>query len=64
MKSWTKIQRAAVILAIAFSLMTAPFVGLSEAFNAAAASRDPVRARHGIVASTSQIASQVGVDVM
>ena len=31
---------------------------------AAAASRDPVRAKHGIVASTSQIASQVGVDVM
>jgi len=64
MKSWTNIQRAAVTLAIAFSLMTAPFVGPSEAFNAAAASRDPVRARRGIVASTSQIASQVGVDVM
>src|SRR6266850_2537014 len=29
-----------------------------------AASREPMRARHGIVASTSEIASRVGVDVM
>jgi gamma-glutamyltranspeptidase/glutathione hydrolase len=29
-----------------------------------AASRDPVRAKHGIVASTNEIASQVGVDIM
>src|SRR6266480_600940 len=31
---------------------------------AIAASREPVRARHGIVASTNDIASQVGVDIM
>ena len=31
---------------------------------ARAASREPVRARHGMVASTSGIASQVGVDVL
>ncbi|MGH9966579.1 MAG: gamma-glutamyltransferase [Pyrinomonadaceae bacterium] len=35
-----------------------------SAFTATAASREPVRARHGMVASTSQIASQVGVEVM
>jgi gamma-glutamyltranspeptidase / glutathione hydrolase len=29
-----------------------------------AASREPVRARHGIVASTNEIASKVGVDIM
>jgi gamma-glutamyltranspeptidase/glutathione hydrolase len=29
-----------------------------------AASREPVRARHGIVASTNEIASNVGVDIM
>jgi gamma-glutamyltranspeptidase / glutathione hydrolase len=29
-----------------------------------AASREPIRARHGIVASTNAVASQVGVDVM
>ena len=31
---------------------------------ALAASREPVRARHGVVASTNQVASQVGVDIM
>jgi gamma-glutamyltranspeptidase/glutathione hydrolase len=31
---------------------------------ALAASREPVRAAHGIVASTNEVASQVGVDVM
>ena len=31
---------------------------------AVAASREPVRAKHGMVASTSEVASQVGVDVM
>ncbi|MGH9874935.1 MAG: gamma-glutamyltransferase, partial [Pyrinomonadaceae bacterium] len=29
-----------------------------------AASREPVRARHGIVASTNEVASRVGVDIM
>jgi len=29
-----------------------------------AASRDPVRARHGMVASTNEVASRVGVDIM
>ena len=29
-----------------------------------AASREPVRARHGIVASTNEIASKVGVEIM
>jgi len=29
-----------------------------------AASREPVRAQHGIVASTNEVASQVGVDIM
>src|SRR5437660_4807356 len=29
-----------------------------------AASREPVRARHGIVASTNELASNVGVDIM
>jgi gamma-glutamyltranspeptidase / glutathione hydrolase len=64
MKPLTNIQRAALTLAIAFSLISSFLAGPNATFNAAAASRDPVRARHGIVASTSQIASQVGVDVM
>src|SRR6476660_3320366 len=32
--------------------------------NAGAAAREPVRAKHGIVASTNEVASSVGVDVM
>ena len=31
---------------------------------ALAASREPVRARHGVVASTNEVASKVGVDIM
>ena len=31
---------------------------------ASAASREPVRARHGIVASTNEVASKVGVDIL
>ena len=60
----TKFQRASRTLAIALSLISTFFATTSGTFNAAAASRDPVRARRGIVASTSQLASQVGVDVM
>src|SRR5438105_4554186 len=40
---------------IALVLLTTPLI---------AASREPVVARHGIVASTSEIASRIGVDVM
>jgi gamma-glutamyltranspeptidase/glutathione hydrolase len=64
MKPWSKLQHAALILTIAFATVGLPFFTLPAAFNAAAASRDPVRARRGLVASTSQIASEVGVDVM
>ena len=47
------------LIAVILSTQIAP-VG----FVAVAASREPVRARHGIVASTNEIASKVGVDVM
>ncbi|MBA2525852.1 MAG: gamma-glutamyltransferase [Pyrinomonadaceae bacterium] len=64
MKSPTKLPRVALTLAIAFSLISTSLATPSGTLNAAAASRDPIRARRGLVASTSQIASQVGVDVM
>src|SRR5438270_6223845 len=37
---------------------------LSTAITPRAASREPARARHGMVASTSEIASRVGVEIM
>src|SRR6267143_7093440 len=35
-----------------------------SSFTIRAASREPVRARHGIVASTNEVASNVGVEIM
>ena len=49
--------RTVVCLAITAAL-------ISGSINTLAASREPVRARHGIVASTNQVASQVGVDIL
>jgi gamma-glutamyltranspeptidase/glutathione hydrolase len=40
------------------------FAPLAPSWRVRGASRDPVRARRGMVASTSRIASQVGVDVL
>jgi gamma-glutamyltranspeptidase/glutathione hydrolase len=39
-------------------------IAISTASVPRAASREPVRARHGMVASTSEIASRVGVEIM
>jgi gamma-glutamyltranspeptidase/glutathione hydrolase len=53
-------------LAIALAFIVSPFASLRHQAvpNAHAASREPVRARHGIVASTNELASRVGVDIM
>src|SRR5262249_5495273 len=40
------------------------FLNASFAHTANAAAREPVRAKHGIVASTNEVASQVGIDVL
>src|SRR6185295_1643924 len=49
-------------------LLTAVFGSLSFrtplVIDTLAASREPVRARRGIVASTNEVASRVGVDIM
>src|ERR1051326_3402148 len=37
---------------------------VAENFTAAAASREPVRARHGVVASINEVASRVGVNIL
>src|SRR5437899_2295046 len=54
-------------LVISVALTAAPTTSLLfpvAVKTAVAASREPVRARHGIVASTNEIASKVGVDIM
>ena len=61
-----KLQHAPLVLGVAFLFINAPLVSLvnHSVATVAAASREPVRAKHGIVASTNEVASQVGVDVM
>src|ERR1700751_4321774 len=62
-----KIRRALASLLLSVALIAAPTPSLLSSIaisTALAASREPVRARHGIVASTNEIASRVGVDIM
>jgi gamma-glutamyltranspeptidase/glutathione hydrolase len=54
----TRFLLSLFILAAIGAMQTAPFN------SSLAASREPVRAAHGIVASTNEIASRVGVDIM
>ena len=63
---YIKLQPLVLTLAIAFALVVAPFASTSHLAPpiAVAASREPVRAKHGIVASTNEVASRVGVDIM
>jgi gamma-glutamyltranspeptidase/glutathione hydrolase len=51
---------------LAFTISVAFISGSLAQFvpYAVAASREPVRAKHGMVASTNEVASQVGVDVL
>src|SRR5437588_2699207 len=52
-------------LFICFSLsLTFQPCRIADNFTVAAASREPVRAPHGIVASINEVASKVGVDIM
>ncbi len=63
---YMKLQRVVLTVPIAFAFVVAPFAStynLAPA-TALAASREPVRAKHGIVASTNEVASRVGVDIM
>jgi gamma-glutamyltranspeptidase/glutathione hydrolase len=62
------VKRFALALTLMLLCLFAPLAPLAPradlARPAAAASRQPVRARHGMVASTSRLASQVGVEVL
>lgn len=70
MKDWQtmkKFTHLLLTLIFAASILPLPqatrFIAPSTTV-AVAASRDPVRARHGIVASTNEVASRIGVDVL
>jgi gamma-glutamyltranspeptidase/glutathione hydrolase len=54
-------RHVAAVLIVQFSLL---FASLPTARPAVAATRDPVRGQHGMVASNSIIASQVGIDIL
>src|SRR5438128_1662007 len=56
----------ALSLVVAVATSVAPFASIPHLGSKAAlaASREPVRAKHGIVASTNEVASRVGVDIM
>src|SRR5215467_15328065 len=54
MKRMSKIKPIVLLL-----IWTLTFVNASQA-----APREPVRARHGMVASTNEVASRVGVEIM
>ena len=59
--------RSFVSLGILAAILVVPlgiFQNSSVLTKTEAASREPVRARHGIVASTNEVASRVGVDIM
>jgi gamma-glutamyltranspeptidase/glutathione hydrolase len=51
------------VFAVVYSTEITP-PGLESSTTTQAASREPVRARHGLVASTNETASKVGVDIM
>src|SRR5438874_5005490 len=62
------IKRISLLLLLLSLIVSAPTTQLLQPVRVApavaAASRQPVRAPHGLVASTSRLASEVGVDVL
>src|SRR5215510_6364121 len=66
MRTITNYRRARLFTAylICFGISAVALFREPIRTNTLAASREPVRARHGVVASTNEVASQVGVDVM
>lgn len=59
--------RLFLVASLTFAFVAVPsskFISARVTPTAAAASREPVRAKHGIVASTNEVASKVGIDIM
>lgn len=62
---WSAILLLACLLQIAFAIgLFPPTIHPQAVPTVVAASRQPVRAQHGLVASTSRIATEVGVEVL
>jgi gamma-glutamyltranspeptidase/glutathione hydrolase len=60
-----QIKRALTSCLLIFALIAGPIaLSLRDSFAVKAATRDPVRGKHGMVASQSKHASEIGVDVM
>jgi len=57
MKTLRSLSPIVVVLTLALVFANAQIVSLAVA-------REPVRAKHGLVASTNEVASRVGVDIM
>ena len=54
-----------IVTAILLTAVATPLASwFPKSCTTLAASREPVRARHGVVASTNEVASKVGVDIM
>jgi len=66
MKNSRWIKHFILSATVAFTLVSASITPMLAPMGvvAVAAAREPVRARHGMVASTNEVASKVGVDVM
>ena len=64
MSSLQQIARKFIVSAIVFCFVSASLSPLLGTPAPLGASRDPVRARRGMVASTNEVASRVGVDIM
>src|SRR6185295_15116032 len=60
----TRISIGAMLLFAFTGAPIAPFLGEKTITRVVAASREPVRAPHGMVAATSRIASEVGRDIL
>ena len=63
MRTTPQLRRHILTFVIALAILLSPFGAFNHRL-AIAASREPVRATRGMVASTNVIASQVGVDIM
>jgi gamma-glutamyltranspeptidase/glutathione hydrolase len=63
-KTTCGISRQVATVFLSISIAASSLLQTQSNVTTLAASREPVRARHGIVASTNEIASNVGVDIM